>query len=121
MTRRLLVVGAAFALLALAGSAPASASVSIFSFSATPSGTQAGSHPDVEFPFHISNRQQNPTSCACADARDVIVHLPTGLIGNPHSTPQCTIAQFSSNVCPVDSQVGIVEVTVTTQPPAGDV
>ena len=103
-------------LLAMIAVAPASAEVSIFSFNATPSTTKAGAHPDVAFPFTISNRQSNPTSCACTDAKDVTVHLPAGLIGNPHSTPQCTISQFSSELCPVDSQVGIVEVVVDIRP-----
>ncbi len=97
--------------------APAQAKVPIYSFTAQPSSTthQAGAHPDVAFVFEIGNRQQQePNPCDCEDARNVTVHLPTGLIGNPHSTPQCTIAQFTSNECPPDSQVGVSEDAVTT-------
>ncbi len=34
--------------------------------------------------------------------------MPAGFIGNPHATPQCTIADFSADNCPIDSQIGIV-------------
>ena len=29
-----------------------------------------------------------------------------GFIGNPHATPQCSIADFSADDCPIDSQIG---------------
>ena len=96
--------------------ASAQAEVPIYSFNATPSNTQAGGHPDIAFPFRIGNRQYSSSSCACSDAKDVVVHLPTGLIGNPHSTPQCTIAQFSSDQCPVDSQLGVIEAKFSLVP-----
>ncbi len=90
----------------------AEANTPITSYSAVPSNAQAGGHPDVEIQFKVSNRfiQQSKTPCDCEDAKNAAVHLPAGFIGNPHSTPQCTIAQFSSDTCPIDSQVGIVNV-----------
>jgi hypothetical protein len=45
--------------------------------------------------------------------KDLTVHLPPGLIGNPTATPLCTLAQFqtgSQGSCPAESRVG--EVTV---------
>ena len=123
-TRRLLAVPprgiAAIALLAIASvcaAAPASALARplIESFSATPSTTQAGGHPDVEFNFHLENRGIPTflnTKCDCEDPKDVTVHLPTGLIGNPHATPQCSLQQFAADQCPIDSQVGVAYVGV---------
>ena len=77
-----------------------------------PSTTQAGGHPDLEVQFTVSNRfvQHSQSACDCEDAKDATVHLPAGFIGNPHATPQCTIAEFSADTCPIDSQVGIVNV-----------
>ena len=108
---------AALALVAL-GLLPAAAqAIPIHSFNALPSSTQAGAHPDVAFSFVTGNRQlaaQDP--CACQDARNVTVHLPTGLIGNTHSTPQCDIAHFSADQCPVNSQLAAVQVKVSSAP-----
>ena len=102
-------------LLGVTFAATASAATPITSFSAVPSTTQAGGHPDVELQFALKNRilQQSQSACNCEDAKDATVHLPAGFIGNPHATPQCTIADFSSDHCPVDSQVGIVSVNAS--------
>ncbi len=111
-----ILAGALSALAALLVAAPAQA-IPIEAFSALPSSTQAGGHPDVAFSFTVGNRQNaEPSSCACRDPRNINVHLPTGLIGNPHATPQCDIASFSSDQCPVDSQVGVAEIKVTGLP-----
>ncbi len=45
--------------------------------------------------------------------KTLTVHFPPGFIGNPHATPQCTIAQFSADECPIDSQVGVANVLAT--------
>lgn len=96
-------------------SASAHADTPITSFSAVPSTTQAGGHPDVEIAFGVDNRQLqgSRSACNCEDAEDSTVHLPAGVIGNPRATPQCSIAEFSTESCPVDSQVGIVFVDAT--------
>ena len=93
----------------------AQASVPIFSYNALPSTTEAGGHPDVEFSFKLGNRQETPTPCACDDARNVTVHLPAGLIANPHAVPQCTTAEFASEQCPIDSQIGVTEIRLTVE------
>lgn len=92
--------------------AVASANTPITHYSALPSTVQAAGHPDLEISFAVSNRddQGNPNPCNCEDAKDAIIHLPTGFVGNPHSTPQCTLAEFSADNCPIDSQVGIASV-----------
>ena len=56
------------------------------------------------------------TPCDCENPKFIIIHGPAGLVGNPHATPQCTVAQFASSSCPVDSQVGVVEVGFSTTP-----
>ena len=58
-----------------------------------------------------SKNSQNP--CNCEDAKNATVHLPPGFVGNPHATPQCTVAEFAANTCPIDSQVGIANVGVS--------
>ncbi len=103
--------------------AAAQANTPIISYSAVPGNTQAGGHPDLEVRFDLSNRfdqfpplqpgGESQSACQCEDAKDATVHLPAGFIGNPHATPQCTIAEFSSDTCPIDSQVGIVNVIAT--------
>ena len=98
----------------LAVAAPASANTPVNTFVAAPTTTQAGGHPDLGITFSLSNRdiQNSENPCACEDAKDVTVHLPAGFIGNPHATPRCSIADFSADSCPIDSQVGIARVEV---------
>ena len=97
---------------------PASANAPIVKYFAEPASTQAGGHPDLSIYFEVKNRltQQSQSACNCEDAKDAIVHLPAGFIGNPHATPQCSIADFSADECPVDSQVGMVEVQTSFLP-----
>jgi hypothetical protein len=92
--------------------AAAQANTPITSFTALPSTTQAGGHPDLEVQFTVNNRyeQHSKSACDCEDAKDAIVHLPTGFIGNPAVLPYCSIADFSADACPIDSQVGIVNI-----------
>ena len=87
--------------------AAAHASVAIESFSNLPSSPEAGQHPNILTTFTLSSHQTAFTSCGCDDTKDATAHLPTGLIGNPHATPQCDIAEFAAEECPVDSQVGV--------------
>jgi hypothetical protein len=75
--------------------------------SAQPADTQAGANSDftIDMPFTGSGADDS--------VRDLTVHLPPGLIGNPTATPLCTLAEFqagSEGSCPDASQVG--EVTV---------
>ncbi len=100
-------------------SAEAGAKAPSLEYSALPSTSQAGGHPDVQVYFKIKHRlaQQSQSPCNCEDIKDAVVHLPTGFIGNPSATPQCTIADFSADACAIDSQIGIVEVNAPTGPP----
>jgi hypothetical protein len=117
--RRSTVCAFALALLGLLALVPATmAKVPVRMFGMVPSSTQAGGHPDLQVAFSLQNakKQQEEeganTACDCENARFVTVHAPQGLIGNPHATPQCTVSDFSARKCPLDSQVGVVEIQV---------
>ena len=90
----------------------ARANAPITTYSALPSDAQAGGHPDVLTVVGVKNRvtQNGQSICNCEDAKDITVHLPTGFIGNPGALPQCSIADFSVDKCPIDSQIGMAEV-----------
>lgn len=97
--------------LALPGGAQAETSIE--EFSASPSTAQAGGHPDFTFSVRYSTRRDSQEPCMCNDARMIDIHTPTGFIGNPHSIPRCTLAEFNLFSCPVESQVGVTEVDGT--------
>jgi hypothetical protein len=76
--------------------------------------TQAGAHPDkfvVNFDLNVDEATGEPFG---GDARDVLVRLPPGFIGNPQSIPQCPRAEFegTSPHCSGDTQVGILRANV---------
>jgi hypothetical protein len=65
--------------------------------------TQAGSHPyGLNISFFLNNKE-----APIGEARDVVVNLPPGLVGNPQAVPRCTRALFNANHCPADTQVGM--------------
>ena len=120
-TQNRAVSGAASVAAVVAGTlllaSPALANDPIYSFATLPSNTEAGAHPNVAFSFDIGNRQDGSLDpCGCGDAKEITVHLPTGLIGNTHATPQCDVAHFSADQCPSDSQVGVSENLLNGRP-----
>jgi hypothetical protein len=72
-----------------------------------PLGTQAGGHPDLYLAF--GNEYSPDPARQVGSLKNATVHLPAGLIGNPHATPQCSSLDFSVDRCPIDSQVGYAE------------
>jgi hypothetical protein len=107
---RLAVAALALVLLALTLQASrADANTPILHYSTLPSTSQAGGHPDVAVSLKLANRlvQESESLCNCEDAKDATVHFPPGLIGNPSATPKCSIADFSADDCPIDSQIGM--------------
>lgn len=103
---------------------------------------QAGSVPDAvttaaELPTEAQSNygvSAFATNAPLENFRDVIVHVPPGLIGNPTATPRrCTGAELANVVtyttipsCPLESQIGLVQVVGTdivplynVEPPAG--
>ncbi len=88
--------------------------------------TQAGSHPfQYSTTLDLSQKMvYNPTAgrlvpAPAGLAKDVVVKLPPGLVGNPMAYPRCSLARFSTypegaefpNLCPLDSVVGVVTLT----------
>ncbi len=92
---------------AFAGSASATQEIS--EFSTEVSNTQAGGHPDVRYSIAWTTRTGTNEPCHCEDARILDMHFPTGFIGNPHSVPTCSLAEFSLQTCAPESQVGMLE------------
>jgi hypothetical protein len=111
--RPLLVLAAsvaAMALYAVLASPDANAKAPILFFSSGPSGTQAGSHPNVVTTVEVGNTvtQYPIPPCACDAPRDVTVHTPAGVIANPHVVSECEPTQLQEFRCPTDAQVGLV-------------
>jgi hypothetical protein len=74
--------------------------------------TQAGGHPyalttDIHFATEVvgASHESVPTR----DPKDVVVGLPTGLLGDPQAVPECPLSQvlITSIPCPVSTQVGV--------------
>ena len=68
-------------------------------FSATPSSTQAGGHPNLTVSI-------TRTGSDTEDLRDLTIDLPPGVIGNPEAVQKCSRADFMADACPAASQVG---------------
>ena len=110
---------AALALTALFVSASSASAADEFekyaleSVSASLSSAQAGAHADFTTSFALNEKEGAPY----AFTRDVEVSLPPGMIGNPQGIPRCTVGQLGSesekSECPIDSQVGVTEVTIS--------
>jgi hypothetical protein len=77
-------------------------------FSMSVSNTQAGGHPDWEMNISFEDRSAGSGVCACEDVEKVDISAPTGLIGNPHAVPRCTLLQYGRHQCPPETQIGIV-------------
>ena len=94
----------------LACSAPAAvASVSISSFTVTPSTTQAGAAPDVELHAQLSSPDGDTPSA-------VTVSLAPGLLADPNAPTVCSSADYANQNCPASSQIG--HGTITGYSPA---
>jgi hypothetical protein len=103
------------------------------SVSATLSSTQAGAHADFTTFFKLSEEGGEPF----ARTKDIEVHLPPGMIGNPQKIQTCSVSQLGSEPklshCPFASQVGVSEIRLAApifgtvlepvynmEPPKGD-
>ncbi len=108
-----------FVLLALALVIPASALAAeydkyeIESASVDLSTSQAGAHPDLTAKLVLSEKE----GVAYAKTRDVVVQMPPGIFGNVEAFPKCTTLQLGtgpdSSECPLDSQVGTVDLSLS--------
>jgi hypothetical protein len=92
----LLLAGAWLVLFA----APSQAAFGLSDVSSAPDDARAGAHSD----FRIHVGFQDPQE----QVKDLTVHLPPGVSGNPTVPAQCTEAQFNADECPAESLVGEV-------------
>jgi len=87
----------------------------IESISASLTDRQAGAHADMTIGVVLTRKGNAPY----ANAQNIKIELPPGVIGNPQAVPRCTAEQLGSgpetSACPFDSQVGM-SVVRTTQP-----
>jgi uncharacterized repeat protein (TIGR01451 family) len=86
--------------------------------------SQAGSHPyQAVFDFSLNtlpNARLGSRIDPVGNPKQITTNLPAGLVVNPSATPvRCTEAQLESNVCPVASAVGKVEINVGLYGEAG--
>ena len=112
MNVRRVVLGGSIAVAALLTAAP-----SALGFGLTPSvqpqSAPAGSNTDLGIDIQIQQPEQ--------DLKDLTIHLPPGLVGNPQVAAKCTVDQLNADACPAVSDVGDVvnEVTVYVPPGVG--
>ncbi len=105
---------AAFVGIAALGAGMAQGYANIDYWRAETMSTQAGGHPDigihVSYDTRVIHNGEEPAGqpCnACQDPRDIVVHFPTGFIGSPSQVPQCAMADFATEKCSTDTQVGV--------------
>ena len=63
---------------------------------AGPADPRAGQHSDVKLRIDLADGQ----------VRDLDIHFPPGVVGNPNATDRCTLAQFEGDGCPPETKVG---------------
>jgi hypothetical protein len=111
-----LAVGTALALLVFfwgPASDSAQANAPIHEYTAVPSSTQAGGHPDIAATFRIGNRlTEGFAECGCNDPKDIRLHMPAGVVGNPHVMSICSAAQMALFECSADAQAGFSVVSI---------
>src|SRR5215207_6839618 len=100
MRHRTLPIVAALACLGLLTLAPPALGFGLSSPNAQPKNLQAGANSDLSIRIDV----QEPS----AQLRDLTIHLPPGLVGNPLATPRCTEQQLEAIGCPAASKVGSV-------------
>jgi hypothetical protein len=98
------VIAGLTASLCLALAPAAQAALGLQGLSAQPSNLAAGAHSN----FNIHVGFTDPAD----QVKDLTVHLPPGLVGNPTATPLCTVSQLNADNCPANSQVGSVTAKV---------
>jgi uncharacterized repeat protein (TIGR01451 family) len=74
------------------------------------SSVQAGGHPDITNTFGFSS--VNAADSLAGEPKNLTYRLPPGFASDFAGTPACTNAEFVSDECPVDSQVGFTTVDV---------
>lgn len=111
MNARRVVLGGSIAVAALLAWAPSALGFGLMP-SVQPQTAPAGSNTELEIDIEIQQPEQ--------DLKDLTIHLPPGLVGNPLAAPQCTEEQLNADDCPPTSDVGDVsnEVAIGPLPPS---
>ena len=68
----------------------------------------AGANSNLTVSFNVGD--------SAAGLKDLTVHLPPGLVGNPLATPTCTEAKLKADNCPAASDVGDATNNVIVKP-----
>ena len=95
--------------LGLAAAAPAQAAFGVTVNKAAPGSKNAGANSQFDLDISFSGGE---------DVRDLTVHLPPGLVGDPTSAPLCSEVQLEADTCPAQSQIGTTITTATVLLPS---
>ncbi|MEX0992551.1 MAG: hypothetical protein WDZ37_01005 [Solirubrobacterales bacterium] len=99
-------------LLAAVACVPSSANalIGLDSFSVEPSTLQAGGHPDLNIKVDFCGSAPICSPLANEQLRNLALHLPPGLLGNPLAPARCSRSTFDADPddCPADSKIGTV-------------
>ncbi|MCW2957648.1 MAG: hypothetical protein JWP18_451 [Solirubrobacterales bacterium] len=85
-----------------AGAQTAQAAIGVTDVTSAASPTQAAAATNFSLGFRLSDPGQQ--------IKDLTIHLPPGLVGNPLAQPACPVAQFSADACPAATAVGTSQV-----------
>jgi hypothetical protein len=104
----------------MAGSARADFGILPGSFTATATDddgdllTQAGARANATTGFRFNTAPYPGGGIATdEDIKDIQVELPPGVVADPQATPQCLPADFTSDGCPANTQVGTSDLLMT--------
>ena len=101
-----MLITAGMTVIALLCAAPAAhAAFGFQGLSGAPTDLHAGGHSDIQIHVGFSDPNQ--------DVKNLTIHLPPGVVGNPTVTPFGTPAQLDADNCPAASAVGTVSSDVT--------
>jgi hypothetical protein len=95
------IVAATLLTVLFASAVSAEAAVTVTGFSATPSTTRAGGHPNLSTSIAFSE----PTTLS-----GLALHLPAGLRAEPRAFPFCSRKSLLADFCPLNSKVGSIAV-----------
>jgi hypothetical protein len=98
--------------LGMAAAAPAQAAFGVTVNKAEPVSKSAGANSQFDLDVSFTGGE---------DVKDLTVHLPPGLVGDPTSTVRCTEVQLNADACPAGSQIGTTITTATVVLPSDTV
>jgi hypothetical protein len=90
---------------ALLGAGSAQAAFGLHDLAAAPADVTAGAHSN--FSVHVG------FSDSVDQVKNLTIHLPPGMIGNPTAPAVCTPAKLGKDDCPANSRVGTVSTATT--------